>query len=47
MAKEYGAEDGSFYIVKVDKIYVRVDDGNLTQKEKEELDIILNSLSSP
>lgn len=46
-AKQYGAEDGSYYIVKVDKIYVRVDDGsNLTQKEKEQLDIILNSLSS-
>lgn len=45
IAKEYGAEDGSYYIVKVDKIYVRVDD-TPDQKQKEELDIILNSLSS-
>ncbi len=46
-AKEYGQEGGVYYLIKIDKVYVGVQSENyLDQKEREQLDIILNSLSS-
>ncbi len=51
LAKEYRTQGVLYYLIKIDKIYVGVEVGvgseqDLTQKEKEQLDIILNSLSS-
>lgn len=45
MAKKYQGQEGHYYLIKVDKIYVGVD-SDLSQKEKEQLDIMLNSISS-
>lgn len=45
-AKEYGQEGGLNYLIKIDENFVEISsDYYLDQKQKEELDIILNSIS--
>lgn len=46
LSKEYGYEGGVTYLIKIDKSYISVDSEKyLDKKLKEELDVILNSIS--